>query len=82
MKIGDDLQREKGLIIQILAERRIAPFGSDEKQDRDRMYTEFLAYWANLMRKSFRARFLRLITSLESPALAGKSADEEPESEP
>ncbi|HEY3329563.1 MAG TPA: CHAD domain-containing protein [Capsulimonadaceae bacterium] len=36
-----------------------------EKQDRDRMYTEFVAYWSTLVRKGFRARFVRLATALD-----------------
>jgi CHAD domain-containing protein len=39
-----------------------------EKQDRDRMYSEFIEYWANLTRKNLRGRFLRLIASLDIPA--------------
>ncbi len=36
MKIRDDLQSEKSLIIQILAKGRVSPGGGDEKQYRDR----------------------------------------------
>ncbi len=39
-----------------------------EIEERDRMYVEFLAYWANLKRKAFRSRFIRIATFLESDA--------------
>lgn len=52
-----------------------------EKRDRDRMFGDFLEYWANLERKNFRGRFLRLLASLEAPAAPVRDVEELVESE-
>ncbi|MDR3709683.1 MAG: CHAD domain-containing protein [Capsulimonadaceae bacterium] len=48
--------------IRIGLERLIAR----EKNERDRMYAEFIEYWAGLCRKGFRARIFRLVAALET----------------
>lgn len=40
-----------------------------EREERDRLYAEFLKYWAGLRRKGFRSRLFLLVASLETGVL-------------
>lgn len=49
-----------------------------ESAQRDRMYTEFIAYWSSLSRKGFRARFVRLATALDTAAVVKQEVVDDP----